>query len=193
MDTNLALVLLLSPFIGFLFNVFFGKKIGKTLSGTIGTLTVVVSFAVSIFFFLKRRFHQSILIGFFSILFTVPVFMHPFKHAVLPGYQSNSSISKIFYFPFSFVKSTFYEFAQLLVLDKVLLAILIAGLYCALKLNFRESSQMFLIVLIGLFSQGAINGVIGVNFRYELPILPFLAWVILDYSSFYKNKLTIAP
>ena len=47
MDTNLALVLLLSPFIGFLFNVFFGKKIGKTFSGTIGTLSVVVSFAVS--------------------------------------------------------------------------------------------------------------------------------------------------
>jgi len=51
MDTNLALVLLLSPFIGFLFNVFFGGKIGKTLSGTIGTLSVVVSFAVSISFF----------------------------------------------------------------------------------------------------------------------------------------------
>ena len=67
MDTNLALVLLLSPFIGFLFNVFFGKKIGKTLSGTIGTLTVVVSFAVSIFFFLKvNETHQAIVINLFD-------------------------------------------------------------------------------------------------------------------------------
>ena len=67
MDTNLALVLLLSPFIGFLFNVFFGKKIGKTLSGTIGTLTVVVSFAVSIYFFLKvNETHQAIVINLFD-------------------------------------------------------------------------------------------------------------------------------
>lgn len=67
MDTNLALVLLLSPFVGFLFNVFFGKKMGKTLSGTIGTLTVVVSFAVSIFFFLKvNETHQAIVINLFE-------------------------------------------------------------------------------------------------------------------------------
>lgn len=67
MDTNLALVLLLSPFIGFLFNVFFGKKIGKTLSGTIGTLTVVISFAVSIFFFLKvNETNQAIVINLFD-------------------------------------------------------------------------------------------------------------------------------
>ncbi len=67
MDTNLALVLLLSPFIGFLINVFFGKKIGKTLSGTVGTFTVVVSFAVSIFFFLKvNETHQAIVINLFD-------------------------------------------------------------------------------------------------------------------------------
>jgi NADH-quinone oxidoreductase subunit L len=67
MDTNLALILLLSPFLGFLFNVFFGKKIGKTLSGTIGTLTVVVSFVVSIYFFLKvNETHQAIVINLFD-------------------------------------------------------------------------------------------------------------------------------
>jgi len=44
MNTNLALLLLLSPFIGFLINVFFGKTLGKSISGTIGTLTVFTSF-----------------------------------------------------------------------------------------------------------------------------------------------------
>jgi NADH-quinone oxidoreductase subunit L len=53
MDTNLALVLVLAPFLGFLINVFFGKNLGKSLSGTIGTLSVVVSFLVSIYFFLQ--------------------------------------------------------------------------------------------------------------------------------------------
>jgi NADH-quinone oxidoreductase subunit L len=53
MDTNLALLLLLSPFVGFLFNVFFGKKVSKGISGAIGTLTVVVSFLLSICFFAR--------------------------------------------------------------------------------------------------------------------------------------------
>ncbi|MFH7016402.1 NADH-quinone oxidoreductase subunit L [Flavobacterium sp. FlaQc-47] len=51
MDTNLALVLVLAPFLGFLINVFFGKSLGKTVSGIIGTAAVVVSFAVTLFFF----------------------------------------------------------------------------------------------------------------------------------------------
>lgn len=53
METNLALVLVLTPFLGFLLNVFFGKSLGKTVSGTIGTLSVAVSFAVTLYFFLQ--------------------------------------------------------------------------------------------------------------------------------------------
>jgi NADH-quinone oxidoreductase subunit L len=53
MDTNLVLVLVLAPFLGFLINVFFGKSLGKSLSGIIGTLAVVVSFAVTLYFFLQ--------------------------------------------------------------------------------------------------------------------------------------------
>nr|WP_288832813.1 NADH-quinone oxidoreductase subunit L [uncultured Flavobacterium sp.] len=53
MNTNLALLLLLAPFLGFLFNIFFGKKIGKSASGIIGTLTVVVSFVATLIFFLQ--------------------------------------------------------------------------------------------------------------------------------------------
>lgn len=51
MEKNLALVLLLSPFVGFIFNIFFGKKVSRTISGSIGTLTVVLSFLLSICFF----------------------------------------------------------------------------------------------------------------------------------------------
>jgi len=53
MDTNLALVLLLAPFLGFLINIFFGKSLGKSASGFIGTLSVAVSFAVTLYFFLQ--------------------------------------------------------------------------------------------------------------------------------------------
>jgi NADH-quinone oxidoreductase subunit L len=53
MENSLVLLLLLAPFVGFLFNVFFGKKAGKTISGAIGTLAVVVSFAMSVYFFMQ--------------------------------------------------------------------------------------------------------------------------------------------
>ncbi len=52
MDTSLLLLLLLAPFAGFLFNIFFGKQVGERTSGIIGTLSVVVSFALSVYFFL---------------------------------------------------------------------------------------------------------------------------------------------
>ena len=52
MDVTLSLVLLLSPFIGFLINVFFGKSLGKSVSGFIGTLSVVISFFATIYFFM---------------------------------------------------------------------------------------------------------------------------------------------
>lgn len=55
MDNNLAILLLLSPFAGFLFNVFFGKKVSREISGAIGTITVLVSFVLSICFFAQLQ------------------------------------------------------------------------------------------------------------------------------------------
>ena len=54
MDTNLVLVLLLTPFLGFLFNVFLGKKAGKSIVGIVGTLSVAVSFAVTLYLFANK-------------------------------------------------------------------------------------------------------------------------------------------
>ena len=53
MEQNVALLLVISPFLGFLFNVFFGKNVSKNVSGFIGTFTVIVSFLASIYFFLN--------------------------------------------------------------------------------------------------------------------------------------------
>ena len=67
MDTNLALALLLAPFLGFLINIFLGKSLGKTISGIVGTLLVVVPFAITVLFFLKiNENHQPISIVLFD-------------------------------------------------------------------------------------------------------------------------------
>ena len=41
MDTSLVLVLLLAPFLGFLFNVFLGKKVSKNIVGIVGTVLII--------------------------------------------------------------------------------------------------------------------------------------------------------
>lgn len=51
METALVLILLISPFLGFLFNLIFGKKIAKHLPGCISTTMVLVSFVISVYFF----------------------------------------------------------------------------------------------------------------------------------------------
>ena len=53
MDTSLVLVLLLAPFLGFLFNVFLGKKAGKSIVGIVGTLSVAISFSVTLYLFVN--------------------------------------------------------------------------------------------------------------------------------------------
>ncbi|WP_313806701.1 NADH-quinone oxidoreductase subunit L [Flavobacterium sp.] len=53
METSLVLLLLLAPFVGFLSNVFLGKQFGRTGSGVLGTLAVVISFIVTVIFFMQ--------------------------------------------------------------------------------------------------------------------------------------------
>jgi NADH-quinone oxidoreductase subunit L len=50
MNTTI-LLLLFAPLVGFLINTFFGKSLGKTISGVIGTTAIVVSFLCAICLF----------------------------------------------------------------------------------------------------------------------------------------------
>ncbi|OIQ16002.1 MAG: NADH-quinone oxidoreductase subunit L [Flavobacterium sp. MedPE-SWcel] len=77
METNLALLLLLAPLAGFLLNIFAGKKLSKGLSGTLGTVAVAVSFAVTLFFFLQVNSTKE------------PVMIHLFKWMSLVNFDVN--------------------------------------------------------------------------------------------------------
>jgi NADH-quinone oxidoreductase subunit L len=44
------LLLLFAPLVGFLINIFFGKTLGKTVSGAFGTASVFISFLCTIYF-----------------------------------------------------------------------------------------------------------------------------------------------
>lgn len=54
MDKILVLILLLSPFIGFLINLLMGKSIvGRSRTGVIATIAVVISFVISLMYFIR--------------------------------------------------------------------------------------------------------------------------------------------
>lgn len=53
MESILILILLLSPLAGFLFNVTFGKKVAKHVPGCLSSTMVLISFVVSVYFFLQ--------------------------------------------------------------------------------------------------------------------------------------------
>lgn len=55
MEKNLALVLVLAPLFGFLANIFFGKKAGKGFVGLLGTLSVLISFLATTYFFVQLQ------------------------------------------------------------------------------------------------------------------------------------------
>jgi NADH-quinone oxidoreductase subunit L len=60
MNTTLALLLVFAPFLGFLTTIFFGKKLGKNVSGIIGTASVLISFLITVSFFLSINSSKQI-------------------------------------------------------------------------------------------------------------------------------------
>jgi hypothetical protein len=97
--------------------------------------------------------------------------------------QSQLSIwEKLSLMPYSALRVGFVEIAQLAALDRILLFIVMISFFLAVK-NFRaESSMYFLGVLMSVWAMGALNGALGVNFRYQLPLLIFCCWVIFESS-----------
>jgi hypothetical protein len=45
-------------------------------------------------------------------------------------------------------------------------------------------------VFIGVLAIGFINGTLGVNFRYQLPLIPFMAWSLIHYLKSISTSTT---
>lgn len=74
MEISLALLLILSPFVGFVINLFLGKMMKKK-SGWLSTVYILISFAVSVFFFIHINVTKT------------PVTIHLFDWIRLSGFN----------------------------------------------------------------------------------------------------------
>jgi hypothetical protein len=136
--------------------------------------------SLAIFFLLKKQVFFSFYLLCFSVLASVPALLTSSRQALLPGDSDSTFIGKLFSFPISLAKVGFIEVAELVILDKLLLMLLCFSIYVAIKNLAEDFSVLFLLVLISVFVIGGINGTLGVNFRYQMPVLPFMALVIFS-------------
>ena len=139
-----------------------------------------LAICVGIYFMNHKR--NAIILGFVSIILFIPSAAGNLETGILPNEQKSSFIERPIQLVGSMFKVGFYELGQLLVLDRILLLLLgLSVLFSVINIS-KPSSRLFLLTLSALWITGAVNGTIGVNFRYQLPLLPFIAYSILDCS-----------
>ncbi len=143
--------------------------------------------AISITYWIKKERSNAVIILFFSLLAFIPTYLYMPQNALLPAETEAHGITKVWLLAESFFKVGFIEVAQLAALDRTLLLTL--GLAIAISIKFPKelSSQLFISVLISVWLIGAINGTLGVNFRYQLPILGFAVWTIVSNLEQFAN------
>ena len=136
--------------------------------------------SISFIFWLKKNRKSSVLLFICSFLFSLPALLTQPKNAILPGAGNIGFFPKLLVIPMSFIKIAFYEILELIVLDRILLIFLGISLYYGLTNLHRNSTRFFLATLLSVWALAAINGTVGTNFRYELPLIPFASWLLFD-------------
>lgn len=132
--------------------------------------------AVGLYFFVVKKMRLALLITITAFLASLPALLTSAEHARDVSVKDSSMLTQAVYFPLIAFKVLFVEFAQLLVLDKILLFLI--GLSAALALTHlrKPTTFLFVFVFFAVWLIGSINGTLGVNFRYQLPLLPFMLW-----------------
>lgn len=143
---------------------------------------------VAFLFLLYRKFFSAILITIVTILSHLPIFLQPFTGHVLPGHNDKSIFEKILIYPINLLRVTIYEIGQLFVLDRILLILIMVGLILAIQTYRELSSQLFLMSGVMLWLTGSINGVLGVNYRYQLPLTPILLYLLSFQACRFLSK-----
>ena len=136
---------------------------------------------MGLIFVVYKRWKEASCVIVAAMLSSIPVFLRPFGDDVLPDLNERSPLEKILLYPISLARISFYEAGQLFVLDRTFFWTLVVAITVALFRIKHLSSQFFLASFISLWITGSLNGVLGVNFRYQLAVVPFLLWVIVAH------------
>jgi hypothetical protein len=128
------------------------------------------------------RKYAGLLLG-LSTFAAIPALNAQLSTSLLPGEGENPTYLKILKLPISFVRVVGIDVLQSAVLDRFFLILILSGVIVSVKNRKLLSSQLFISILFACYLLGAINGTLGVNFRYQMPVLAFCAWVLVDWIS----------
>ncbi len=142
---------------------------------------------ISLTLWLQKARSKAIWIFSISSLFAIPTFILMPATALLPGHSNTGGIDRFVELVKSFFQIGFIEVAQLAALDRILLLPLATSFLLSFRYLNKNSSRFFISCLLAVWLTGAINGSLGVNFRYQLPLIGFMAWVIIENSSEFSN------
>lgn len=123
-----------------------------------------------------------------SFSIAVPTLLtHP-SSSFLAVEGNRTFLEKSFLYPYYLIKVTFYETTQLMILDRIFFLVCALCLYLSLRNIRKVSSRLLLLILFAGLLTGALNGNVGVNFRYQLPVLFFVCWSLIDNLNFSFNS-----
>ena len=148
--------------------------------GSYTRISVVQWLAICVGLFLMNQKRNSIILGVISLIFFIPSAFRNLRTGILPNEQEGELLDRPLQLGVSMARVAFYEAAQLVVLDRLLILMILLATVVSIYSLYRESSKFYLLVLLALWVTGAVNGTIGVNFRYQLPLIPFMAYSILE-------------
>ncbi len=153
------------------------------VSTSITRFSLPIWVGIAVVLWINRMRRQSLWVFVLSAISFVPTLLYMPSNAVLPAHAEEGVPTKLVLLIKSFFRVGFIEVAQLGALDRMLLVIMVVALVISLRYPREISSKYFLAVLLAVWAIGAINGTLGVNFRYQMPLLGFASWVILSNSS----------
>ena len=157
------------------------------LSG-ITRISIIFWIAIAYVLWFQKFKARAIYIIFLSILIAVPTLLTHQSSSFLAVEGERQFLEKLIFYPFYLAKVTFYEIMQLIVLDRIFFLVCALCVYLSLRNIHKESSKLFLFVLFAGLLTGALNGNVGVNFRYQLPVLFFICWSLIDNLNFSFNS-----
>ena len=88
------------------------------------------------------------------------------------------------------VKVLVVEFGQLFVIDRILFVYIVLSTIVALFTWKVVYSQSYILLLFASFAMGAWNGALGVNFRYQLPLIVAGAIVVIFSADDLKTRMS---
>lgn len=150
-------------------------------------ISILFWVAIAAVLLIQKNRKNAIFITLVSILIVIPTLLSNSSDSFLAVEADRSLRQRIMLYPFYLIKITFYEFAQLFVMDRILFFMCALSIYLSFKYINKDSSKYLLLFLLAGLLTGAMNGTVGVNFRYQLPVIAFICWSIIDNTNISLN------